>query len=88
VRVTFEEQAGVYPGMFGRLRLPAGRREVVALPAAAIVRVGQLETVEVHQDGRWVRRLVTTGQPLAGGGVEILSGLEGGEEVGIPGGGA
>jgi len=88
VRVTFPEKEGVYPGMFGRLRLPAGRRDVVALPAAAIVRVGQLETVEVREDGRWVRRLVTTGQPLAGGDVEVLSGLAGGEEVGLPGGGA
>ncbi len=84
VRVNFEPVAGVYPGMFGRLRLPVGQREVVRVPAAAVARAGQLETVVVQADGLWVRRLVTTGALLPDGSLEVLSGLRGGETLGIP----
>lgn len=83
VRVRFEPPPGVYPGMFGRLRFPAGEREVVRVPAAAVVRVGQLRTVAAKGEGGWVRRLVATGADLGGGMVEVLSGLEGGEAVGL-----
>jgi hypothetical protein len=83
VRVEFDPVEGVHPGMFGRLRLPVGRREVVRVPAAAIVRVGQLESVVVQRDGRWVRQLVTTGTALPGDAVEVLSGLSGGEVIGV-----
>ncbi len=70
------------PGMFGRLQLPVGEREVVRIPASAVARTGQLETVLVQSDGGWQRRLVTTGAKLPDGEVEILSGLAGGETVG------
>lgn len=84
-RVRFDLPAteGVYPGMFGRLRLPVGEREIVRVPAAAVVRVGQLRTVIVKDGDLWVRRYVTTGRTLAGGAIEVLSGLDGGEEIGF-----
>ena len=56
----------------------------VRVPADAIVRVGQLETVVVGRDGRWERRLVTTGARGDDGLVEVLSGLAGGETLGRP----
>jgi RND family efflux transporter MFP subunit len=84
VRVDFDSVPGVYAGMFGRLRVPTGKREVVALPAEAVVRVGQMETVVAKAGDRWERRLVTTGAALGGGRVEVLSGLSGGETVGLP----
>jgi multidrug efflux pump subunit AcrA (membrane-fusion protein) len=84
VRVNFDPVAGVHPGMFGRLLVPIGDREVVRVPAAAIDRTGQLETVLVQSDGIWTRRLVTTGAVLADGFLEVLSGLEGGETIGLP----
>lgn len=84
VRVNFGARPDVHPGMFGRLRLPVGERDVVRVPAAAVERVGQLETVVVRDETGWRRRLVTTGAPLADDAVEILSGLHGGETVGLP----
>jgi RND family efflux transporter MFP subunit len=84
VRVNLDPGPGIHPGMFGRLRLPVGEREVVRVPAAAVVRTGQLETVLVETDGVWQRRLVTTGVTAADGWVEVLSGLGGGETVGLP----
>jgi len=83
VRIDLPVAAGVYPGMFGRLRLPVGEREIVRVPLPAVVRVGQLQTVVLKEGDRWVRRYVTTGRALPDGTVEILSGLEGGEEIGI-----
>ena len=51
------------------------------VPPSAVSQVGQLKTVRVLQDGRWVRRYVTLGE-IAGGKIEVLSGLEGGETIG------
>ena len=82
VRVPFTAP-GARPGRFGRLRVKLGERATVRVPAAAVVRVGQLETVVLQTDGEWVRRLVTTGAAFADGSVEILSGLAGGEIVGV-----
>lgn len=82
-RIDLPSAEGLYPGMFGRLRLPVGEREIVRIPLAAVVQVGQLQTVVVNEEGRWVRRYVTTGRSLPGGAVEVLSGLRGGEEIGL-----
>lgn len=83
VRVNLVAKPGIYPGMFGRLQLPVGERDVVRIPASAVARTGQLETVLAQTDGGWQRRLVTTGAKLPDGNVEILSGLAGGETVGV-----
>lgn len=85
VRIDFDPVPGIHPGMFARVRIPVGERTVVSTPTGAIVRVGQLETVLVEENGRWSRRLVTTGAMLPDGTVEVLSGLAGGETVGIAG---
>jgi HlyD family secretion protein len=84
VRVNFDPVPGVYPGMFGRLRLLAGERETVRVPASAVERIGQLESVGVREQDAWARRLVTTGTTAPDGTVEVLSGLRGGETVALP----
>ncbi len=83
VRVDIPPTPGVHPGMFGRLRVPLGERAIVRIPVDATLRVGQVETVILRVEDRWVRRYVTTGRPVEGG-VEVLSGLEGGETIGRP----
>lgn len=70
----------ILPGTFGRLTVPASPREVVLLPATAVYRVGQLEMVQVVENGRVIRRLVKTGT-TDGDRIEILSGLTDGESV-------
>jgi HlyD family secretion protein len=84
VRIALPATPRVVPGMFGRLRLPVGRREVVRVDASAVAHVGQLETVLVKEGDRWARRLVATGGDLGDGAVEVLAGLVGGETVGLP----
>lgn len=81
-RVKIDLPAGekLRVGQFGRARIPAGEYESVLVPAAAVVRRGQIEAVFVVEGGRARLRLVKTG-PEHGASMEILSGLEGGETV-------
>lgn len=83
VRVDVPPSPGLHPGMFARIGVPVGEREVVRVPEAALSRVGQMETALVHDRDGWHRRLVTTGEAFTDGSVEVLSGLAGGEELGL-----
>jgi membrane fusion protein, multidrug efflux system len=73
----------ILPGAFGRLWVEDKPREATLVPSGAVQRVGQLEIVQVAENGRLLRRLVKTG-PRAGDWVEILSGLNPGERIAIP----
>ena len=86
VKVRLPERPGLYPGMFGRLLVPLGEDQAVLVPAAAVTRVGQLETVLVKAGQGWQPVYVRTGKPV-GDKVVVLSGLSGGETVGLPAGG-
>lgn len=85
VKVSLPPTTGIYPGMFGRLLVPAGTREAILVPRAAVRHVGQLETVTVNDNGTWRDIFVKTGM-VRGDSIEILSGLKGGDTVGLPGG--
>ncbi len=80
VKVRLAGAEGVLPGTFGRIWLEDEARPTLLVPAAAVARVGQLETVRVAKDGRVYQRLVRTG-PARGDQVEILSGLNADEQV-------
>jgi RND family efflux transporter MFP subunit len=83
VKIDLPAVPNLRSGMFGRARFPMGTRKVVAVPAAAVVERGQLQSVFVIEEGVARNRLVTTGrrQPNA---VEVLSGLSAGEKVVSP----
>jgi RND family efflux transporter MFP subunit len=74
------EKGEVLPGIFGRLWVEEDERTATVVPASAVYRVGQLEMVQVTEEGRVVPRLVKTGLNL-GDRVEILSGLREGETI-------
>lgn len=82
VKVGLPEVGRAYTGMFGRLLVPSGSREAVLVDAAAVRRVGQLETVLVKEGDVWRSAYVKAGA-RRGPDVEILSGLSGGETVGL-----
>jgi RND family efflux transporter MFP subunit len=85
VKVTGPCPPGVISGMFGRLLLADGERSQLLVPRTAVRQVGQLEMVQVVEDGpdgpRARRRFVRTGEMVDGDQVEILAGLEPGERV-------
>ena len=58
-------------------------QKVVAIPLAALMEHGQLQSVFVVEDGLAHTRLVTTGR-RAGDAVEVLSGLNAGEKIVLP----
>lgn len=84
VKLDLPQTRGLYPGMFGRLLIPVEKVSVVWIPVTALKRVGQLEMVTARLNDRWTRIYVTTGR-VRNDRVEILSGLDGGEMIAVPG---
>jgi len=80
VKVTGPCPPGVYAGMFGRVLIPLDDEELVVIPRAAVRRIGQLDMVEVAEDGRLVRRIVQLGREH-GDDVQVLAGLRVGERI-------
>ncbi len=78
VKAGLPDIAGLYPGMYGKLRIPLQEVAVVMAPRAAVDSVGQLELVRVKTPEGWQRRYIKTGD-YYGDKVEVLSGLSGGE---------
>ncbi len=79
-RVHLSETKDILPGMFGRLLLPMKSEEVLAVPASALIRAGQLAMVDVVQEARLERRTVQLGRAI-GDQFEVLSGLAAGETI-------
>lgn len=80
VKVTGPCPKGVYTGMFARMFIPLDEEQVLVVPRQAVRNVGQLELVDVIEEGRGTRRAVRTGRRF-GADVEVLSGLREGEQV-------
>ena len=79
-RVHLSETKDILPGMFGRLLLPMKPEAVLAVPASALIRAGQLAMVDVVQEARLERRTVQLGRAI-GDQFEVLSGLASGETI-------
>jgi len=80
IKADLPSVSGLKSGQFGYAAVPTGREVVITVPHTAVVQRGQMELVFLPKDGRAVMRLVRTGRHL-GSEVEILAGLEAGEEV-------
>ena len=83
VKIDLPGVAQLRSGMSGRASFSSGSRGVVAVPAAAVTERGQLQSVQVLEDGTPRSRMVTTGQRSQGF-LEVLSGLSEGERVVVP----
>jgi len=83
VRIDLPALPNLRSGMFGRAWFPVAARNVVAIPAAAAVERGQLQSVFVVEEGVARNRLITIGRrrPAA---LEVLSGLSEGEKIVSP----
>lgn len=74
--------AGIPSGASARAWIETDRRTIVAVPETAVLQRGGLSLVVVRDaEGRVGSRVVTLGDSLASGRVEVLSGLAGGETV-------
>jgi len=84
VKIDLPQLEGLRSGRFGRLVLTTGSSLSIAVPASAVVRRGQLETVFVVEGGTARLRLIRTGRERDGW-LEVVSGLSGEERVALPG---
>jgi RND family efflux transporter MFP subunit len=82
VRTDWVSAAGLAPGMFARLTIPIGQTTGILIPKRAVRQVGQLAMVEVFARGRTFRRQVQLGRTI-GEQVEVLAGLQPGEQVAL-----
>ncbi len=84
VRVAFPElPAGVLPGQFIQVRFPTLAAPVLAMPAAAVIRQGQMTGAFVVSDNRAVLTWLQLGRERDGQ-VEVLAGLHPGDTVVAP----
>lgn len=87
VKAALPDTPGVFPGMFGRLLIPVAEEQTLVIPDAAVIRVGQLEMVNIktqapnNQDQGFRPVYIKTGQRF-GDKIEVLSGLVGTETIG------
>jgi RND family efflux transporter MFP subunit len=86
VKAALPDTPGVFPGMFGRLLIPVTREATLLIPEVALIRVGQLEMVnvmldDVSPDKGFHSVYVKTGRRFSDK-IEVLSGLNGSETLG------
>lgn len=80
IKVALPDTPGLRSGLYGRARFRGAEQQVVAVPADALVRRGQLTLVFVDENGTARLRYLHVGTP-AGGRVPVLSGLVENERV-------
>jgi RND family efflux transporter MFP subunit len=74
--------AGLKSGLYARVRIPVGKKEVLLVPEGSVVAKGQLTGIYVvAADGVVTYRLVKTGRVYPAGKIEILSGLANNEQI-------
>jgi RND family efflux transporter MFP subunit len=83
-KIRLPEDELIYPGMFGRVLIEVGTRENLYLPTDAVRSVGQIDYVATLREGKPESiRFVKLGEGRQEGLVEVLTGLESGEEVAV-----
>lgn len=80
VKASLNGAADLQPGAFAWLEQACGRRSALLIPAAAVSRSGQLESVRLLEGKQTLLRHVRAGKSRDGW-VEVLSGLKEGELV-------
>lgn len=86
VRAEVENKNGILkPGMFAAIKISAGKKDVLAIPASAVQREGEKTIVFVLKDeNSFEKRVVEIRSPLDGF-HEVISGVKEGEKVVIKG---
>lgn len=75
--------SGVVPGQFARLILRVGSAPRLTVPAAAVLRRGEVTAVYVQTEAGFRLRQIRPGQALPDGRIEILAGLNVGDRVAL-----
>lgn len=82
VRVSLPALPEATPGMFARVHFVVGKAEKLTVPAAAVLRRGEVAAVYVQlPDGRLSLRQLRLGDLVGQGEIEVLAGLVAGDKV-------
>ena len=81
VRVRLKDRPGLAPGLQGSMTFNTEKTDLIVVPSNAVSEAGQTESIKVVDGGSVKTRPVKVGKRLSDGTVEILSGLNSGEEV-------
>lgn len=84
VKLDLPPAPGLRSGQFGRAAVPVAQLQALRVPTQAVLVRGQMELAFVVQNGAAQMRLVKTGKRLNGE-VEIVSGLNPGEQLVVEG---
>ncbi len=84
VKVVGPCPPGAYSGMFGRVWLPVGDETILAIPQSSVLRIGQLTMVNQSIGDRIERRTVLLGRSVEDGKIEVLAGLQKGDNIVVP----
>ncbi|MRR51240.1 MAG: efflux RND transporter periplasmic adaptor subunit, partial [Rhodocyclaceae bacterium] len=78
-----DDLQNVIPGMFARVHFITGQAKKLTVPAAAVVRRGEVSALYVLGEGGPRLRQVRLGEAVAGGNLEVLAGLSSGEKISL-----
>jgi membrane fusion protein (multidrug efflux system) len=81
VKAQIDYSGQLMPGMYARMLIPAGRETLLLVPKDRVVDYGQLDIVWVSRNGEVDRRFIRTGREIRPGVLEVVSGLEAGEQI-------
>ncbi|MEI8290854.1 MAG: efflux RND transporter periplasmic adaptor subunit [Verrucomicrobiota bacterium] len=87
VKLDLSSATGFRSGQFGRVAVPVGEARAIRVPAVAVIQRGQMELVFVVVGNHAQMRLVKTGSRI-GDEIELVAGLNSGEQVVTDGGAA
>jgi len=86
VKLDLPSIPGLRAGQFGRVAVPVGKTSALRVPASAVLQRGEMELVFIVTNGHAQLRIVKTGKHV-GNEVELVSGVDAGEQVVVDGAG-
>lgn len=70
----------IYPGMYAKILIPFGKKQVLMIPVSCILTKGQLKLVDLKTKDSIQRIYIKTGD-VKGNQIEVLSGINAGDEI-------
>ncbi|MBA4368347.1 MAG: hypothetical protein C0403_12010 [Desulfobacterium sp.] len=81
VQILIAQAEGIRSGMFARVSLPVGEKNMIRIPQSSMIRHGQLTGVFILDAEKTARfRLIRVGNPI-GDQIEVISGIADGTQI-------
>jgi membrane fusion protein (multidrug efflux system) len=81
IKAILNGEPGLLPGMYARIEVPAGERELLLVPQNYLASAGQLNVAWVQSEAGPLRRFLRLGEERRDGLVPVIAGLEPGEDL-------